>query len=186
MAQQQSIGPGSNFSSFFNQILVNALQVSEVLAIRVGCSIPVTGPDSASFAVALLQYYKLHSSASSTESGGQAVNENVSKLLKEFAEVCINGRLLEAARGEKMGEGPQTRSLPASFQAGFQHVEKKQHPLFMSSNSTYGSRSPQASDAPPSWNGIRGAFTKTHIPSGKPSSFRTTISTSRVHDFLDA
>lgn len=52
---------------------------------------------------------------------------------------------------------PQTRPLPERFEdsSKFRHKAAKQHPLYGTSNSSYGARPPMQSEMPQIWNGVR-------------------------------
>lgn len=131
-------------------IVESALRTSEVYALRVQCSLPVISAHSAQFASAFLQFYSKHEEERRRRPGkaGQALKEDVMEVLKEFASLCEEGGLLTASRG-------RGADLPACFQGSLKAVQKRQHPLFITSNFSYGQHTRETSHCPSSWHGIR-------------------------------
>lgn len=148
----QNPAHGRVTDAFSQNLIQDALSNSEVYALRVWCSLPVTGALSAQFAEAFLQFYSKHDEDSKRRPGkasqALAVKEDIMEVLKDFASLCEEGGLLKASRGKGS-------ELPACFQGGLEGQRKKQHPLFITSNFSYGQHTRETSHCPSSWHGIR-------------------------------
>ena len=62
---------------------------------------------------------------------------------------------------------------------------RKQHPLYQTSNNSYGARKPSQSELPQQWNGVRGEFTKKNPGAIRDNGFVVAITKSKVHSTLD-
>mmetsp|Transcript_24614 Transcript_24614/g.62309 ORF Transcript_24614/g.62309 Transcript_24614/m.62309 type:complete len:235 (-) Transcript_24614:246-950(-) len=78
--------------------------------------------------------------------------------------------------------------LPERFKdaESFQIKKKEQHPLYETSNNSYGGKAPTGMDLPLRWHGREGDFTKTFLGGQfKDNGLTTAVTHSRVHPELD-
>ncbi|KAK9810139.1 hypothetical protein WJX72_005473 [[Myrmecia] bisecta] len=98
--------------------------------------------------------------------------------------ICYTDTAQQAAAKQTLSK---IRAIPPQFAdvKVWKHKPRKQHPVYATSNNTYGYKQPTQQEMPMSWNGIRGEFTKNFVVGNGHTGFATGITGSKVHRALD-